>query len=149
MKTLFRGCLGGTVSWASDSWFWLRSWSSDHGIQPLVGHGVCLRLSLPLSLPLSPAHAHSLSLKLKQNFIKDPLNTSIRTEIQECLGGPVSWVSNSWFWLRSWSWDEAPSQAPCQAWSLLNILSLFPSAPALCLLMFSLSKKRKIKSLIS
>ena len=28
LKTIYiLGCLGGSVSWATDSWFWLRSWS--------------------------------------------------------------------------------------------------------------------------
>ena len=56
------GHLGGTVSWASDSWFLLGSWFWGCGIKPCVGlHAwcwVCLWLSIsfflpPLSLSLS------------------------------------------------------------------------------------------------
>ena len=42
------------------------------------------------------------------------------------LGGSVSWMSNSWFRLRSMIpelWDQAPCLAPHQVWVLLKILS--------------------------
>ena len=53
-------------SWASESWFPLRSWYQGCGIEPCVRlHaklGACLRYSLPpLSLPLPHSHAHILS----------------------------------------------------------------------------------------
>jgi len=31
------GCLGGVVSWVSDSWFRLGLWSHGHGIKPQSG----------------------------------------------------------------------------------------------------------------
>ena len=44
-----QGCLGGSASWASDSWFWLMSWSQGHEMKPSIGlcaeHGVFLRFS--------------------------------------------------------------------------------------------------------
>ena len=50
--------LGGSVSWASDSWSWLRSWTQGGEIAPCIGlrahWGVCLRFSLSLSLCPSP-----------------------------------------------------------------------------------------------
>lgn len=60
--------LDGSVRWASDSWFQLRSWSQGGGIKPhVVGRGsmlsrVCLRFSLPQLV-----HAHMCSLS-KINF---------------------------------------------------------------------------------
>ena len=33
-KKLYKGHLGGSVSWATDSWFWLRSWFQGGGIEP-------------------------------------------------------------------------------------------------------------------
>ena len=66
--------LGGLVSLASDSWFWLRSWSHGLWVQASQRalcwlHGVCLifslSLSLSLSLPHTPAHTLSVSLKTK------------------------------------------------------------------------------------
>ena len=56
-----QGCLGRSVSWASGSWFQLRSWSHDREIKPLIGlHArcrVCLRFSLSLPLfSLSQQH---------------------------------------------------------------------------------------------
>ena len=40
-----------------------------------------------------------------------------RREIVGCLGGSVSWASDSWFWLRSCiipgSWYQGPHQALC------------------------------------
>ena len=58
----------GSVSWASDSWFRLRSWFQGHGIKPHIGlhteHGFSLSLSLSLS-PSAP-HPHSCSLSLKE-----------------------------------------------------------------------------------
>ena len=47
----FIGHLGGSVSWASDLWFWLRSWSHQQwGQAPHqfhTGHGACLWVSPP------------------------------------------------------------------------------------------------------
>ena len=63
------GHLSGSVGWASDSWFQLRSWSQGRGIEPRIGlHTECraclsFSLSFPLSLP--PTHTLSLSLSLK------------------------------------------------------------------------------------
>ena len=50
-----QGCLGGSVSWMSDSSFRLRSWSQGYGTKPCAKCGGCLRFSfsLPPSLPLS------------------------------------------------------------------------------------------------
>ena len=66
----YHGCLGGLVSWASDSWFWLRLWSQGYGIEPHIPlcaeHGATWDfLSLLLSLCLSPLLVLSLSLSLK------------------------------------------------------------------------------------
>lgn len=60
LKDLERGSPGGSVSWASDSWFWLRLRSQDCEIEPCVKvsaqRRVCLGFSLsssvsPSSLP--------------------------------------------------------------------------------------------------
>ena len=60
-----RRCLGGSVIWASDSWFWLRSWSGGHGIIRLhIQHRVCLSLSLRPS-------PSSRSISLSQIFFKN------------------------------------------------------------------------------
>ena len=71
-----KGPLGGAVSWVSDSWFQLRSWSQGHGTEP--GKGLCAKcgaclgflLSSPLP-PLSLPHTHMLSpsqIKQKKFF---------------------------------------------------------------------------------
>ena len=74
IRNTLKGCLGGSVGWASNYWFWLRSWS-------LVGwspnqavcwqHEACLGFSLFLSLSscLSPACSCSMSLNLKKIYI--------------------------------------------------------------------------------
>ena len=59
-KGLPQGRLGGSVSWASDSWFWLRSWSHSSWVQAphwalCWQHRACLGSYLSptsLSLPL-------------------------------------------------------------------------------------------------
>ena len=49
---LFWGHLGGSVDWASGSWFWLRSWSQGRGIEPSVRlHVECGACSLSFSCP--------------------------------------------------------------------------------------------------
>ena len=71
--------LGGSVSWASNSWFQFRSWFQSCDIEPCVGlHvecGDCLGFSLPLTSPLlmsflSQQNKIKLKLKLKLNKIK-------------------------------------------------------------------------------
>ena len=66
-KIFFQGHLGGSVSWASDSWFRLRSWSHGLWVQVLPS-GISLLgiLSLPLSLPLP----HSCALSKLTNIKK-------------------------------------------------------------------------------
>lgn len=68
--------LGGSVSWASDSWFQFRSWSQGHEMQPHVQlcarHGACLRFSLsPSALPTHTHHSYSLSKKKKKERTKE------------------------------------------------------------------------------
>lgn len=62
-----RGCRGGTVGEASNTWFQPRSWPRNPGIKPRVRlrakHGICLRLS-----PL-PLHPVSLCLCLSNRSI--------------------------------------------------------------------------------
>ena len=62
------GCLGGSVGWASNSWFQLRSWYQGHRIETHVGLcakcGACLGFFLCLPLPHSPAYAHAYTLSL-------------------------------------------------------------------------------------
>ena len=64
------GLLGGSVSWASTSWFWCRSWSQGCGIKPcIVGFMLSVEPawdSLSVPLPLSPACAVS-KIKFKKN----------------------------------------------------------------------------------
>lgn len=36
-KSKSLGCIGGLVSWASNSWFGLRSWSQCHGMELRIG----------------------------------------------------------------------------------------------------------------
>ena len=58
-----------TVVWVFDSWFWLRSWSQGHEIEPHIRlctpRGVCLRFFLPLPLPSPYPHSYSFSLSNK------------------------------------------------------------------------------------
>ena len=64
-------------------------------------------------------------------------------------GGLVGWVSNAWFWLRSWSQGpeiDALYEAPCSAGSPLEILSL-SFCPSPCSCAPCLSKINKIFSL--
>ena len=68
--------LGGSVGWASDSWFWLKSWSQCCGIEPHVGLctecGACLRFSLSSCPSPRPVHALSVSIsKIKKNNNKN------------------------------------------------------------------------------
>ena len=62
------GHLGGSVSWASDSWFQLISWSVRCEIEPRIWVWSLLKiLSLPLHLPHPPCSCfHSLSKKKKR-----------------------------------------------------------------------------------
>ena len=58
IKTKYVGHLGGSVGWATNSWFWLRSWSQDCEIKPhicLALHSAGNLLEI-LSLPL-PLHS--------------------------------------------------------------------------------------------
>ena len=51
-----------------------------------------------------------------------------RHEFRESLGDSVGWVSDSWFWLRSWShgwWDRALHRAPCWQYRTCLGFSLF------------------------
>ena len=106
--------LGGSVGWASDSWFRLRSWSQGRGIKPHTGicaeYGTCLRfsLSLSLSLSLSPSalFPHSYSLPQKKvlyiNIYKNYIYCSIEhitamTEITS-IGSDSSCILSSDAW---------------------------------------------------
>ena len=56
------GHLGGSVTWASNSWFSLRSWSQCHEVEPLITqHETCLWFSL-----FCPTTLLALSLSLKK-----------------------------------------------------------------------------------
>ena len=61
------GCLSSSVSWTSDSWFWLRSCFQGPGIKPHIRlptkQGVCLSSSY------APPPAHSCSLSLLNEWI--------------------------------------------------------------------------------
>ena len=37
INTVISGCLGGSVTWVSGSWFWLKSWSQVVGSSPMMG----------------------------------------------------------------------------------------------------------------
>ena len=62
-KIYFKGHLGGSVSWASDSWFWLRSWSQYCGMESCVR--LCSEQGACLGFPLS-APPPNLALMLSQ-----------------------------------------------------------------------------------
>ena len=47
-----KGCLGGSVGWASISWFQLRSWSQGHAIKPCKG--LCAQWGIYFRLCLHP-----------------------------------------------------------------------------------------------
>ena len=51
----FLGCVDGSVSWASNSWFQLRRWSQNFEIKPYVRlhtqRRVCLKFFLPFLYP--------------------------------------------------------------------------------------------------
>ncbi len=53
LRSEIAGCLDGSVSWASNSQFWLRLWPQGCKIKPCIGiltqQGVCLRFTLSLS----------------------------------------------------------------------------------------------------
>ena len=66
-KHVMEGRLGGSVEWASDSWFWLRSWSQFVSLSLTSGSALTAQslawiFSLPLlSLPCSCSLSFSLS----------------------------------------------------------------------------------------
>ena len=65
-KTFNEQPLAGSVSWASDSWFQLRSWANSSWVQVLHQalrwqHRASLKFSLFPSAPPPLTHAHSLS----------------------------------------------------------------------------------------
>lgn len=64
------GCLGSSVDWALNSWFWRRPWSPGCGFKPQVGfytrRGNCLGFSFFPPLPLLHS-ACALSLSLSEN----------------------------------------------------------------------------------
>lgn len=75
LKSTFLGCLGVTVSWASNSWFPLMSWSqgceSELHVRLHNKRGVCL--SFFLSFSFCPSGSCCLSLSLSQRNLKKPL----------------------------------------------------------------------------
>ena len=85
-KNTFWDPLGGSVHSASDSWFWLRSWTQGPEIQPEVGLctgcGACLRFSLFLFLCLS-AQARALSLKEKKHILLVECGEMVGMEAQK------------------------------------------------------------------
>ena len=89
------GRLGVSVSWAYDSWFWLRSWSQGHEIEPwgrlCAEHGACLRFSFSPSVPLPCFCSLSLSLSLSCS-----LSLSLK-QTQQLTKSPVMW----WIWKQS------------------------------------------------
>ena len=96
----------------------------------------------------NPHQAHTLTgcglLGILSFYHNKEINLKKKREIQVCLGGSVSWASDSWCWLGSWShgsWDQAPSQALCwQHEACLGFsFSLSLSAPLLCACSLSLS----------
>ena len=58
-----QGHLGGSVGWASDSWFQLMWWSQGCEIEPPPTGSALTGESAGDSLSLSPSHSCSLSLK--------------------------------------------------------------------------------------
>ena len=67
-----QGCLGGSVSWASNSWFQLRPWSWGCGMELCVRvchaeRGACLGFPFSLPLPISRTCQRAYSLSLSQN----------------------------------------------------------------------------------
>ena len=70
-RNMILGHLGDSVSWASNLWFWLRSWSHSFvGLSPTSG-SVLAAWSLPrilsLSLSFCPAPTCTVSVSLKIN----------------------------------------------------------------------------------
>ena len=61
----FQGCLGGSVSWVSDSWFQLRSQSQGCGM-PCGALCSASSLLVPLAPSAPPTHTHAYSLPLSQ-----------------------------------------------------------------------------------
>ena len=61
-KHVMEGRPGGSVEWASDSWFWLRSWSQFVSLSLTSGSALTAQSLLGFSLsPSCPSPAHALS----------------------------------------------------------------------------------------
>ena len=75
------GHLSGSVSWASDFWLQLRSWSQGHEIEPHI----CWRFS---PCTLSPQNKNTC------------IWHTLKEHVPRCPSGSVGYASNSWFWLR-------------------------------------------------
>ena len=73
LKVHFRGHLGGSVSWVSNSWFRLKSWSQSHVIKSCIWlcteYGGCLGFFLSPSAPLPHSHLFSKN-KINVFFFK-------------------------------------------------------------------------------
>ena len=133
------GCLGGSVSQASDSI------SAQVMMSRWWDRALCWAWGLLGILSLPPPLTHMLSLSQDKHFLKKTKNLWL------------SWLS-IWLRLRSWSqgsWVQAPCRALCwqlTARSLLQILclllSLCPSPAHTLSLSLSLSKINKCKKKI-
>ena len=124
LKSLREGGLGGSVTWATDSWFQL--WSCDlrvPGLSPVSG-SVLSRKSARDSLPLSPSALPPIAFSLSE----------INKALKKNLIGQPGWLSGlvllSAQGLILETRDGVPRQAPCMepaspsAWCLCLSLNL-------------------------
>ena len=104
--------LGGSVSWALDSWSWPWSWSQgpgmESGVRLQAQKDVCLRfsLSLPLPLPLPTVHSPSkISKSEKQNKTKLFLRMQCHyyNYLLDYQGDPRESSVTQWFWKPTFS----------------------------------------------
>lgn len=98
-----QGHLGGSVRWASNSWFRLRSWSQGQWDWapcwgPCLVGGLLENLSLPLPLPqLARMCVLSLNKILKKVLTKKELshNSTTKRPTTQFKNGPRSWIDIS------------------------------------------------------